>query len=249
MKQAIIVGQSHTVCISAAAIRQPDRARAINIQRLRSGDKAIDDAAVSVDEAAALIKASGSDCGVFLSILGGFHNAIALLRYGPDFDFVEDAAQPHDDGTVGVPFRAIASIFDDQLDGEIVVKELCRAAPGPVFMLACPPPKMDNDYMMGRLLERQKKFYRGKDVLACGINRPALRRKLWQLEGNRIAAWASGLGAHYLPPPALAFDADGYLDARLYADDATHANIDYGALVLDQVSAMLDTDAQVTPDD
>ncbi len=38
-------------------------------------------------------------------------------------------------------------------------------------------------------------------------------------------------------PPRRALDADGYLDRRYYANDATHANADYGELLLSSVEA------------
>ena len=73
-----------------------------------------------------------------------------------------------------------------------------------------------------------------------GVERPETRLKLWLLEAQLMTEWAESLGAGFLAPPAAASDEDGFLGENYYSDDVTHANAAYGALVLDQVAAILE---------
>jgi hypothetical protein len=102
--------------------------------------------------------------------------------------------------------------------------------------------------MLERFMSQKKKSYQGRSVAEIGLERPESRLKLWQLETRSMAAWAASEKIEFVLPPSQAFDADGFLDRRFYSDDATHANAQYGALVIDQVSAILKESTKVSAD-
>lgn len=238
MTKAVIVGQSHTVCMSAAAAANPGWDQ-FPVYRLRSGDKLSDADALSSDQAIDLVRKQDSNVDVFLSIPGTYHNILGLVRSQLDFDFL---LKPEDhilDLNCIMPRRVIASAFDMHLETETLVPKLRAVATGRVYVLACPPPKQDNAFMMQRLLAKWNKPYRGQDIAACGLNRPELRRKLWVLECERTQLWAESSGLSFLHAPKSAFNDDGFLDEKYYAEDATHANADYGLLMLKLVDSVV----------
>lgn len=69
---------------------------------------------------------------------------------------------------------------------------------------------------------------------------PELRLELFRLQDEIYRGEARRLGATFLPAPAGALDAEGFLLPGLaLPDDPTHAGPAYGAMVLDQIAAHL----------
>lgn len=241
MTNAVVIGQSHTACMANAISTHPDKAWDISVTRLRSGDKLNDPEALSIDDAMGLVSALEFSVPIFISIVGTYHNILGLIRFGEDFDFLMDGQSTISDESCLVPNKVLTSAFDENLKTEKDIQKLKAVSRGPVYLLACPPPKQDSEFMLQKLTARRNKPYRGRDVATHGINRPELRRKLWLLECQRLELWAQGLEIGYLPPPIEAFDQDGFLAKQFYADDATHANAEYGALVLSLIASTIES--------
>jgi hypothetical protein len=239
MTKAVVIGQSHTVCMSAAASLD-GHSREISIFRLRSGDEPHDANALAADDAIALVKNLSSDVSLFISILGSYHNIIGLVRAPVEFDFIMRGGGPLSETAHLIPQRVVADAFDHHLQTGSLVLKLTAAANGPVHVLACPPPKRDNEFMMKRLLAKWNKPYRGQDIAANGLNRPDLRLKLWYLECERLEAWARKIEVGFIDPPKTCFDAEGFLAEQFYAADATHANAEYGLLMLKLITSVAD---------
>ncbi|WP_295492046.1 hypothetical protein [Sphingorhabdus sp. EL138] len=237
MTKAVIVGQSHTVCMSAAAAATPGWGQ-FPVYRVRSGDKLSDPDALSNDQAIDLVRKLNENVDVFLSIPGTYHNILGLVRSRLDFDFFLNPEDRLLDLDYLVPRRVITSAFDMHLETEALVPKLKGVAAGRVYVLACPPPKQDNAFMMQRLLAKWNKPYRGQDIAACGLNRPELRRKLWLIECERTKFWAESMGLDFLHAPHAALNDEGFLAEQYYAEDATHANEDYGLLILKLVASV-----------
>jgi hypothetical protein len=83
---------------------------------------------------------------------------------------------------------------------------------------------------------------------APGSNGPESRLKMWALESRVTADWAQARGIRYLAAPGKCFNSLGYLARKYYADDATHANAAYGALVIEQIHSTLREYNKVTSD-
>ncbi|MBC2669064.1 hypothetical protein ACFOON_08835 [Novosphingobium piscinae] len=239
MKRAVIIGQSHTVCM-ADALSHVSNPHQFEIHRLRNGDKKNDPSALSTEQALDIVRRLDEMTPVFLSFPGGYHCVIGLVKSNPDYDFVFDEVEGVVQDVWMVPQRVIASTFDYHLETEQLVRKVKQAAAGPVYILAFPPPKQDNEFMLKHLLARWNKPYRGQDIAACGLSRPQLRRKLWLLECGRVRIWAEKLDVGFVPAPVACFNGNGFLDSTYFANDATHANVEYGKLVLEQVASVVD---------
>lgn len=223
----------------SAAAAASGKSDYISILRLRSGERNQSTDGLSAEDAINLVKNLNANASLFLSIPGSYHNIIGLVRSQVDYDFL---LRPEDEIAKGchlIPHRVIADGFDHHLQAETLVPKLRQVASCRVYVLACPPPKRDNEFMMKRLLAKWNKPYRGQDIAANGLSRPELRRKLWVLECERLKAWASQIDIDYVGAPQACFDADGFLAEKFYASDATHANEEYGRLVLQLVSTLI----------
>ena len=239
MIRAVIFGESHTVCLAQALPAGLERLGGISIHRFAGKRSFAGDGAISMNEAVALIEHLPPTVPVFLSIMGGYHNLMGLVRQEPNFDFVlkPDAAMADLDFATVVPCRAIADALDFYIQPSSKYLPIRKAASGPVYLIGTPPPKEQDDFILGRFAQANKQNYRGQNVLEIGLNSARLRLKFWELERERSEHWARAHDIAYLGPPPEAFDANSFLAERYY-EDATHANKDYGALVLEQILAI-----------
>jgi hypothetical protein len=235
--RAVVLGHSHTNAIAQAAIEQ--RRQDISVHRLHAKDRS--EEALSTGEAVELVSSLGPDSCVFLAVLGAYHNVLGLLRAGQDFDFLVHGSDiPDPNAQVRVPHRAIVSAFAEQFARQDKIENLIAAAKCPVHLLSAPPPKRSNDFILQRFMGQKKQVYRGRSVKEVGIERAESRLKLWLLEERLMADWARSRGMQFLPPPPAAFDDSGFLREDCYSEDVTHANARYGALVIDQITAIIE---------
>ena len=111
-----------------------------------------------------------------------------------------------------------------------------KEEPRKLCVLGTPPPKKDSEALR-RKLEREPFFLDwaaaiGQDVATIKITEPLVRLKLWHLLQDMFRAEAQKVGAVFVPVPAETLDDEGYLKPEYSADDVTHANEAYGALML-----------------
>ena len=243
MTRALVIGQSHCNSIAQALADHRGRFRSISVRRFK--DKRPTEDAISIDDAIELVGSLPEDSGVFLAVLGGYHNLLGLVRSGETFDFFVDQSDTPDlQANVRVPHRAIVSAFEEQFDQAEKIRRLIAAANCPLFLLSSPPPKRDNEFIFERFKRPKNRVYRGKLVEEFGVERPESRLKLWRLEERLMSEWAESQGMQFVPAPRGAFDASGFLKEAYYEDDVTHANSGYGVLVLEQIAAILRNSGQ-----
>lgn len=243
MTQAIVLGHSHSNAFAEAKAERPERWPAISVHRLE--DKRAKEGALPIPEAVALLRDQPSSTHTFFAVMGAHHNLLGLLKSGEPFDVLMGAGDTPDvEAKALVPQRALRSAIGEQFEQSAKMRKLIGAGQGPVWLISTPPPKRSNDFVLERFLRQKKQVYRGKAVEQFGIERPETRLKLWLLEGQLMAQWAESLGAGFLTPPAEASDEHGFLAEQYYSEDVTHANAAYGALVLDQVAAILERNSK-----
>ncbi|MCW2411746.1 MULTISPECIES: hypothetical protein [unclassified Sphingobium] len=241
MIRAVVIGQSHTVCIGKAAQIYPDLGRGVAVFRLESKQVSVGDGSTPFNEILQIIKGLPEHIPVFLSFFGTVHNVIGLVRQDADFDLIlpgdKDSSQSN--GSKIVPFHAMEAAFNHYIGKPSKAYAIRDAANGETFLISSPPPKARNDFIIARFREKSDKKYRGKDVVEMGLNNPLLRRKMWSIERDLNKHWADINGWGYLNPPQNAVDKAGFLEERYY-EDATHANSEYGALVLLQIAGIIE---------
>jgi len=241
MTRALVIGQSHSAAIAEALAGDCANVEGISIYRL--GEQERPEAnTVSLVDAAGIVAALPAAIPVFLSILGSYHNILGLLRSGADFDFLvsgNDTPDPH--ASARIPHRAIAAAFEQNFAEAESVRKIKAAARSPIFIFCTPPPKEYDGFVLARLMSQKKKSYRGKSIPEFGVERAESRLKLWTLEAVLTARWAELHDMQFVPAPAKSFNEKGFLASKYYAEDATHANAHYGALVIRQIDSIVET--------
>lgn len=235
--RAVVIGDSHTHCIAQAALAEPTKSAGIQIFRFRNKRSQPGDGTLSIDEAKRLVAELPKTTPLFLCMLGTYHNILGMLRTNPLASLLPDEINSPEQGLEMdiIPRRALSSAFDAHIENAHELLEVSRAANGQVYLLSSPPPKESSEYMLRKLSQMKKPTYRGSNVAEVGINPPALRRAFWDLECARLRSWSKRNQIVYMPAPSGAFDAARYLKECYYAEDATHANAAYGALVIEQI--------------
>lgn len=244
MNSAIVIGQSHVNAI-AEALAQRSTPSEISLYRLESKGGMPEPGAISTSEAVALVAGAQSTTPVFLSVLGTYHNILGLLRSGEQFDFLLDPEEIADSTTATqIPHRAIANAFDAIFSASNTLRRLREAANSPLYLLSTPPPKQCNEFILESFMRQKKPMYRGKSVRDIGIETPEKRAKLWLMETQLLRRWAKSHAMEFVPAPARAFSEGKFLSRDYYAGDVTHANAAYGALVVEQIEEILQTQAE-----
>ena len=240
MSRAVVIGQSHSAALAQALLTERTDVSGISVHRLEDRKRPYEREVIKLDDAVSMVQGLPAETRVFLSTLGTYHNIWGLLRSGPAFDFLLDPGDsPDPSAEIHVPHRAIASAFDQHLAKPSLVRKIQSAAKSRVYLLSGPPPKQNNDFMLERFMAQKKQSYRGISVGEVGLERPETRLKLWLMETRATARWAASEDLHFVPAPAESFDENGFLHPQFYSD-ATHANAGYGALVIDQISAIIE---------
>ncbi len=240
MTQALVIGESHANALILAVKENPSTYGGIDVRRLASARRRYLVDAIALSRAMEMIAALPRTTPVFLSMLGTYHNVLGLVKADRDYDFLLDANDipNRDTATIRLPHRAIANVFQAHLSTGGAVSKLRAAGRSKLYLLSSPPPKQSNEFIMRKFMMQTNHDYKGRSIDEVGLSPPEIRLKLWRLETRLIAQWAEDRAMEFIPAPHEAFNADGFLARKFYADDATHANARYGELVLRQIAAL-----------
>ncbi len=173
---------------------------------------------------------------VLVSVIGGNQYAVfSTIQHPVPFDFClpEASAPKLDAGVELIPFRGLYDYFLTALqlgDGK-TLEALRNSTRAKLVHLMAPPPKSDNGYIE----QHHDTHFAAAGISSMGVSTPELRMKFWKLQNRAIQEICANLEIQTIPPPAEAQDADGFLSRTFYAGDATHANVRYGELVLQQL--------------
>jgi hypothetical protein len=235
MTEALVIGLSHSAAIAEALMTSP-HGEGVTVKRLESRNRPFEKDTITIEQALDTVAGLPDRAMVFLAMLGTGHNLLGLLRSGPDFDFLVGASdRPDPLAQERIPQRALACAFEEYLETGRPIEKIRAVARVPVVLLSAPPPKESSQFMLDYLMRRAKREKYGRSVERAGIERPDSRLKMWALESRVTAKWAQDRGIGFLPAPEKCFNSEGFLARKYYANDATHANAAYGALVLDQI--------------
>lgn len=242
MRAVVIAGHSHR---KALGVARGDRTQAPDLLPLEPPDGRFlglsggPKQAVYWDRLCAL--APGRR--IALAWEGNRYNDAFLLQGEPAFDLMV-AELPHlppRDDRVLVPERAVRARFAETEAGlAAFLERLAAHDPAGVFLVGAPPPKAD----ARRLAELMGiGAYGAKLAAAHGLDPQALtltpatvRLKLWQVEQNVLRGVAERFGHPFVPAPGACTDTDGCLHPDYWAEDVTHANAAYGALMRDAIA-------------
>lgn len=198
----------------------------------------------SVEDAIALIGELGPRDLLVLNRLGTLHNIVGLFEHDTPYVVFdpETGDRPGDDAKDAppIPVNALRKHFAEQILDDNTMTALARGAPATAMHFGAPPPK--------RRFAKEGKFRDGPDGLVrMAFNDAATRLALWRIEHAAGVGRLAELGIRDCPVPAVCVDGAGHLDPAFGADDATHANAAYGALLLDRFELALFDEGALDP--
>ena len=156
---------------------------------------------------------------------------MGLLVHPRPWDFVLPTAEdlplaldaeliPHD-----AVKQVLAGLMQEYLE---IMLQVQSAAAGALFHIEPPPPCPDERHMLPNM---PWSLFPG---MRHEIAPAPFRYKLWRLQSLLLEAQCKEHGIGFIPFPNMATDDRGFL-APTYFGDGFHANLAYGALVLEQM--------------
>lgn len=243
--QIHIIGDSHVDAIKrAVASATADSGVTFSAQRILriKDDKTIGDIAFT-DFMQAIESLGPQD--IVASVVGGNqHNSFGLVQHPQAFDF--HCPDRHDLPPLPereiVPYQVLREVFDSGLrgkDGERICR-LKQHTQAQVVHLCPPPPKEDAQHIM----RRHETLFLKQGLLENGVTPASIRLKLWTLQVRVLQTLCAEWGVGLVPVPPGTQTPAGFLAPAFSADDATHANPAYAALMMAQLKSLALAPAQ-----
>lgn len=166
---------------------------------------------------------------------GNDHNAFGIV--GPDvpYDFIIPNDSTHYNTSFDiVPHALIDSIAHERLAPTrqyltLLTSELRRVAAHyklSIFHLAAPSVIPDDAHLRSHAGPLETLFSER------GVNDKYVRLKIWKVWMAHFASICKELGIGFVPNPTEVLDDESFLRAGLWANDATHGNVEYGRAVV-----------------
>jgi hypothetical protein len=218
------IGHSHINCIARASRRPLENcSHQVECVRLRNpaflGDTAEANTAAfgKYDHHEVRRSVTRASQGAFLAVLcptGNEYVAISLLDRGIN------------------RVRQFEQIGSRMANYRRWLAALARYARAPAAVIPPPPPIESESY----LLSHAGKF--AKMVTTHGVAPALSRLQAWLHQQQLIQAIAADCGVRFIELPAAAFSERGFLNERFLMGDPTHANDDFGELIIRHVAAL-----------
>lgn len=225
----LCIGHSHVACISEAAACSHDPIVALNFWDL--GNPVVEDEAgvrLRADVAQRIHQHPGP---VFTMMGGSTHIVLGLLVHPRPFDFVLPTQPdlPLMEGAEILSVSAIAATMHEQTDYYIaLMQSVAAVAQYPVAHMQAPPPHRDGARIARDIIWAMYPDMRQEVAPAI------FRYKMWRLHTQIIEQACVDVGIEFIPCPARAVDAEGFL-LEDYYKDGVHANHAYGTLLIEQM--------------
>lgn len=242
----LVFGDSNTDALKRAHKQRDasanDHIRPLRLSKVKPG---IETGDVSVDAAVSMVAESTTDVLIASTIGGNQHQVFGLVQHPVAFDFMEPGRPGAYDSEASklIPYQAMWAAFETRLrkgDGKPLTT-LRQAAGRPIYHLTAPPPKES----AAHILQRHESHFVEAGLAAKGVTPAPIRLKLWRLQCAVLHSLCTEWDIRLLPPPEGTQTPEGFLKPEFYHNDATHANVAYGELVLRQLEAVAETLAPV----
>lgn len=239
--ELLILGDSHTTAIARAFKTRGGliAGRHVFVSRYQTpkGDALIE--GVLHDDGVAMFAKAGTN-GVLVSTLGGNQfNAFGMIQHPVPFDFYDPDIPTKSllpDAAV-LPVRVVEATFRRLMGARDIdlLKRYRKAGAGRVYALAPPPPKEDDEFVR----TRSESLFRANGIEEAGVTPAIVRLKLWAVQVRLMREMFTPLKVEVIDPPSEALTPVGFLAPEFYGKDATHANKEYGDMVLDLLDRVL----------
>jgi len=190
-----------------------------------------------VEPLSALLGAELAAAGAVISSIGGNgHNVFGLVEHPrPFYFFGPGGAHGAVPGREVVSRELVKSALKVRISMWVqLMKDVRGRFQGRMLHLQPPPPVEEEEHI---------RSYPGpfaEQINANGVAPAFLRLGLWHLHSELLREVCEAEGIEFVPAPASALSAKGYLRRELMANDPSHANSEYGRMVLDDLEGRID---------
>ena len=234
----LVTGHSHIAAIKEA-LSLPNRAASnfvahfLPVQALISSSGSIEDlwhkALVLCDSATR----------VFVSMGGNEHSILGLARHPVPYAFSEMATIAQAESIAGAHYIS-SGLMREILRGRMastikLIWFFAALFKEKLYLLESPPPSPSEEHLRS-VLDKNEQLI--ANVRRYGISPAPLRLALWRMRSEIIKNLSQIIGCVYLRCPGESQDSAGYLIESVWSN-ATHANELYGAMVLEQIAALV----------
>lgn len=244
-RKVTVIGTSHVEALRYALPPGQDWIEIINIGRPRAGVPEVTPSGWrdASDDFRVRFTATLDPDRHFVCMLGGNdHNAIGLIEHPQRFDFAEPGGDTAPDTAPDtgpgpdrepIPYDVMRAVLEQR----IAPYRRWMAHLAPVFagrkLHLCSPPPIAS---VAHIRSFPGSF---KGTLRRGVTPAPIRARLHRLNSDIYRTACAELGIAFLPPPAAARDAAGFLKQTYWNRDPTHGNSHYGRLLLQQIEEHL----------
>ena len=222
----ICIGHSHSETVKAAAEAAGANVTVYNFWHTKDGL----DSSSNLPRLAPWL--AEKMCGpIFCLIAGAIYHEFALLQDARPFDVIlpECPDLPLIKGAEILPYHAVRANIEARSQPFFAIMNSVReAADQAVFQMQSPPISANDSVPTD---DPGWNMFFGPDRT---IYPAFMRRKIWLIQSQVIAAHCRKSGIIYVPHPPQAIDENGFLRAGLNGTPG-HANQAYGAMVLEQI--------------
>jgi hypothetical protein len=169
---------------------------------------------------------------------GNQHSSLFLVEQPVPFDLAPRGLEhlPLQDGAVIVPEAVVRARFRGTLGLLYPLVSAIQSRPDSALTLVgTPPPKRGEG--LRALALNEGVFFAGPTGLR--LTPPSIMLKLWFVLQDVYREVASEVGIRFVPAPESTRDEDGFLKEEFWAADATHANAEYGRVMISHLAQSL----------
>lgn len=246
--KVLVFGHSHLGAITSAYKKLPEKSNLefdlITYQFLRSDRQHI----VNINgiwcyhpdiliELKSII--SRENPNIVISMLQG-EQSISLGMVNPkdpyNFFFPKEENYIQNNNNEIVPFDIIyQTCFDRFLHINTFVKEIRKNLPEQTFSFCPPPPISDDNIILNGVMPHKDL---ASEISKFGLADSQWRYRIWKVYTMALRDSYASNEIRFIDPPSEAVDSNGCL-LNEFCSDIFHANMDYGTLLLNQISNLL----------
>lgn len=182
---------------------------------------------------------------LLISWRGNQHMAAHLFASDPLFDFVlsDEPDLPLVDGAVVIPEQMLREKFSPSFDRLVELLDNVHQDHRGIVICGTPPPRHDtatiraslsHEPHFADLLRRS-----GLDAESVSLTPTATLYKMWRVIQAMLRDVADSRGVEFVAIPSASQTPDGFIRPEFWSSDVTHANQEFGNLMMRHLQAYL----------
>lgn len=191
----------------------------------------LDDAIASV-----LARRGGPPAALFLTVGGSDQHSVAMLNHEQPMEVIVPWAPDslRNESARLIPFHMMERLLRVEVDWKLnLMRMIVEKLRVHSYFWQAPPPIGSEEHLLrfpGPQFQLQ--------IETRGISPLPFRMKIAAIHDQLFKLRCAEIGVQFLPPPPVALEPNGSLSVDVSTKDSIHAGLSYGALLLDQVSAI-----------